>query len=131
MEMRPLPGMVPVAEYPNRWEADVAAARLREAGYEATVLIDPATEVAPHHITYRGAMVVVRAEAADAAAELLGTERPDPEAERLDAAFHSKRFADRPGWVRLLTWTLIIAIPVPIAISGLILLWTALGSIFP
>ena len=123
--------MVAIAEYPSRWEANVAAARLQEAGYEATVLVDPATEVAPHHITYRPAVLVVRSEAADLAADLLGLERPDTEAEHLDAAFHQRRFADRPAWIRYLTWTLVIAIPVPIAISGLVLLWTALGSLFP
>ncbi len=123
--------MVPIAEYSSRWEAEVAAARLREAGYEATVLVDPASEVAPHHITYRLATLVVRAEVADLAAEVLGLERPDVEAENLDAAFHQRRFSDRPAWVRYLTWTLVLAVPVPIAVSGLILLWTALRSIFP
>ena len=123
--------MVAIAEYANRWEANVAAARLQEAGFEAIVLVDPASEVAPHHITYRLATLVVRAEVADTAAEVLGLERPDVEAESLDAAFHQRRFADRPAWVRYLTWTLVIAIPVPIAISGLLLLWTTLGSIFP
>ena len=131
MGVRPLPGMVPIAEYGSRWEANVAAARLREAGYEATVLVDPATDVVPHYVTHRFAVLVVRAEVADLAAEVLGLERPDVEAERLDAAFHQRRFADRPAWIRYLTWTLVIAIPVPIAISGLILLWTTLRSIFP
>jgi hypothetical protein len=123
--------MVPLAEYPSRWEANVAAARLHEAGYEATVLVDPASEVAPHHITYRLATLVVRAEVADRAAEVLGLERPDVEAERLDAAFHQRRFADRPAWVRYLTWALIVAVPVPLAISGLLLLWTLLRGVFP
>ena len=123
--------MVAIAEYPSRWEADVAAARLHEAGYEATVLVDPASEVAPHHITYRLATLVVRAEVADLAAELLGLEQPDIEAERLDATFHQRRFADRPAWVRFLTWTLIIVWPVPVAISGLLVLWIVLRSIFP
>lgn len=123
--------MVPIAEYPSRWEADVAAARLREEGYEAAVLVDPATEIAPHHITHRLAVLVVRAEVAGPAAGVLGLERPDTEAERLDAAFHQRRFADRPAWIRYLTWTLIVAIPVPLAISAVILLWTTLRSIFP
>lgn len=123
--------MVPIAEYASRWEADVAAARLREAGYEATVLVDPATDVAPHHVTDRLAVLVVRAEAADVAAGLLGLERPDTEAERLDAAFHQRRFADRPAWVRYITWTLVIAIPGPFAVVGLWLLWTLLQSLFP
>ena len=131
MGVRPLPGMVPIAEYASRWEANVAAARLKEAGYEAAVLVDPAIEVAPHHVTNRLAVLVVHTEVADPAAELLGLERPDVEAEHLDAAFHQRRFADRPAWVRYLTWALIIAIPGPIAIAGLLLLWTVLSSMFP
>ena len=95
------------------------------------MLVDPATDVAPHHVTDRLAVLVVRTEVADPAAELLGLERPDREAERLDAAFHQRRFADRPAWVRYLTWTLVIAIPGPIAIAGLLLLWTTLQSLFP
>ena len=131
MWVRPLPGMVPIAEYASRWEANVAAARLTEAGYEAAVLVDPATDVAPHHVTDRLAVLVVRTEVADPAAELLGLERADVEAEHLDAAFHQRRFADRPAWVRYLTWALVIAIPGPIAIAGLLLLWTVLSSMFP
>ena len=123
--------MVPIAEYATRWEANVALARLKEAGYEAAVIVDPATDVAPHHVTERLAVLVVRTEVADPAAEVLGLERADIEAEYLDAAFHQRRFADRPAWVRYLTWALIIAIPGPIAISGLLLLWTVLSSMFP
>ena len=123
--------MVAIAEYPSRWDADVAAARLRDEGYEAAVLVDPATGVAPHHITYRPAVLVVRDEFADLAAEVLGLERPDTEAERLDAAFHQRRFADRPAWVRCLTWIVFIAIPGPFIVVGLWLTWTALRSVFP
>ena len=123
--------MEPIAEYPTRWEAHVALARLSEAGYEAAVLVDPATDIAPHHVTDRVAVLVVRAEAAQAAAELLGLEHRDMEAERLDAAFHRQRFAERPAWVRYVTWTLLIAIPGPFAIVGLWVLWTLLQSLFP
>ena len=123
--------MVAIAEYASRWEADVAAARLRDEGYEAAVLADPAAEVAPHHITYRPAALVVRVEVADLAAEVLGLERPDTEAERLDAAFHQRRFADRPAWVRYLTWIVFIAIPGPFIVVGLWLMWTTLRSVFP
>ena len=123
--------MVPIAEYTTRWEANVALARLNDAGFEAAVIVDPATDVAPHHVTDRLAVLVVRTEVADPAAEVLGLERPDIEAEHLDAAFHQRRFADRPAWVRYLTWALIIAIPGPIAISGLLLLLTLLQSMFP
>ncbi len=131
MGVKPLPGMVPLAEYANRWEAHVAKARLQEAGFEATVLVDPASEVAPHHVTHRLAVLVVRAEVEDRAAEVLGLAHPDVEAERLDAAFHQRRFADRPAWVRYLTWILIIAIPGPIAVAGLWMTWQLLRSLFP
>lgn len=130
-EMRPLPGMVPIAEYPNRWEANVAAARLLEAGYESTVLIDPATDVAPHHVTHRIALVVVREAVADRAAEILGSDQRDHEAERLDAGFHQRRFADRPDWVRYTTWLLILAVIGPLLVTALWLWWTATSSLFP
>ena len=123
--------MVPIAEYPTRWEANVAAARLQEAGYEAAVLVDPATDVAPHHVTDRVAVLVVRIEAAGTATELLGLEWPDSEAERLDAAFHQRRFADRPAWVRYVTWALVIAIPGPFAIVAAWVLWTTFQGLFP
>ena len=131
MAVRPMPGMVPIAEYATRWEANLAAARLQEAGYEAAVLVDPATDVAPHHVTDRLAVLVVRAEAVQPAAQLLGLERADIEAEYLDAAFHQRRFKDRPAWVRYLTWALVIAVPGPFAVVGLWLLWTALQGVFP
>ena len=131
MGVKPMPGMVAIAEYPNRWEANVAWARLSEAGYEAAVLVDPATDIAPHHVTDRVAVLVVRAEAAASAVETLGLERSDPETERLDASFHQRRFADRPAWVRYLTWTLIVAIPGPFAVVNLWLVWRLLRSLFP
>ena len=131
MGVKPMPGMVAIAEYPNRWEANVAWARLSEAGYEAAVLVDPATDIAPHHVTDRVAVLVVRAEAVAAAVETLGLERSDTEAERLDASFHQRRFADRPAWVRYLTWTLIVAIPGPFAVTNLWLVWRLLRSLFP
>ena len=123
--------MVPIAEFANKWEANVAAARLGESGYESAVLVDPATDIAPHHVTDRVAVLVVRAEIADVAAEILGIDLIDAEAEALDAAYHQHRFEDRPAWVRYATWALILAIPVPLAIAAiLLLLWLALG-LFP
>ena len=123
--------MVAIAEYPDRWEADVAAARLRGEGYEAAVLVDPATTVAPHHITHRLAVLVVRAEVADRAAEVLGLERPDTEAARLDAAFHQRRFADRPAWIRYLFWIVFIAIPGPFIVVALWVMWNTVRGVFP
>lgn len=129
--VRPLPGMVSIAEYPTSWEANVAAARLQEAGYEAAVLVDPATDVAPHHVTHRLAVLVVRKEAVDSAREVLGLHQPDHEAQKLDAAYHHRRFVDQPAWVRYATWALLLAIPGPIAVVALWLAWTALSSLFP
>ena len=122
--------MAAIAEYPSRWEAEVAAARLREAGYEAAVLAE-AWEANSQDTSYCLAAVVVRAEVADLAAGVLGLERPDIEAEHLDAAFYQRRFADRPAWVRHLTWIVFIAIPGPLIVVGLVLLWTVLQGIFP
>ncbi len=129
--VKPIKGMVTIAEYPSRWEANVAAARLRDAGLESTVLVDPATDVAPHHVTDRMAVLVVREEAAEPAAAILDPIRSDREAERLDAAYHQHRFSDRPAWIRYATWALIIAIPGPLALSALWVLWYGVRGLFP
>ncbi len=123
--------MVPIATYATRWEANVAHARLANAGFEAAVLVDPATDVAPHHVTERRAVLVVRAEAVTAASGVLGVDHPDLQAEALDAVFYRKRFRDRPAWVRYSTWILVIAIPGPIAVVGLWLVWELLSGLFP
>lgn len=129
--MEPLSGMVVVAEFGDHWDAHLAAARLLDQGYEATVVADPARHVAPHHVTDRRVRVLVRAEVADRAAELLDRGRPDPEAEALDALYHERRFADRPTWIRWATWALLVAIPGPIVLAGLILGAEAILSMFP
>ena len=129
--MRPLPGMVPVAEFPNRWEAQVAVARLEQAGIEAAMLGDPADQVAPHHVTERMVMVVVREEVAEDAADVLAVDGADGWSEEMDAALHERRFADRPGWVRYATWALILAIPAPLALSAIYLLYRAASGLFP
>ena len=123
--------LVPIAEYASRWEADVAAARLREAGCEASVLADPATAIALRHASDSSVVLAVRYEAAGDAADLLGLNTPDPEAEFLDAAYHHRRFSDRPAWVRFTTWVLLAAIPGPFAVVALWLLWKAMRSLYP
>ena len=123
--------MSDVGSYTSRWQADVAAACLREAGYDAAVLVDPATGVAPHHVTERMAIVVVREEAAESARELLEISESDAQFARIEAAFHTRRFADRPAWVRYATWALLISIPGPLALTAVWLLWTALRGLFP
>lgn len=129
--MRPLPGMVPIAEFPSRWDAQLAVARLRQAGLEAALIGDPAAEVAPHHVTHRVTIVVVRAEVADEASEMLGVEGHDEWAEHLDSIYHQRRFADRPQWVRWATWILLVAVPGPFVVAGLVLGWRIARSLFP
>lgn len=124
-------GTTAIAEYADHLEAKVAVARLAEAGFESAVLIDPAAGVAPHHVTDPMAVVVVAADAAEAAAAVLAEVPRDEEAERLDAAFHHRRFSDRPAWIRCATWALIIALPGPFALAGLWVLWRVLRSLFP
>ncbi|MGI9602220.1 MAG: hypothetical protein ACR2QE_10070 [Acidimicrobiales bacterium] len=127
---RPLPGMVAIAEFGSRFAADLASARLTHVGIDSAVLGDPASTVAPHHVTERWFSVCVREEAADEAREALADEVETPAGDDHDAPF-SRRFRDRPGWIRALTWALIIAIPVPILLSLVLVVFQALRSLFP
>jgi len=123
---RPLPGMVTVAEFGSRFAADLASARLHDSGIDNAVLGDPASTVAPHHVTERWFTVCVRAEAVDIALEALG----EPEgSHELDVTAH--RFRDRPGWIRMLTWALILAVPVPLLISLALVSYLGVRSLFP
>ena len=123
--------MVPVAEFPSRWEAKVAVARLEQAGIEAAMIGDPAAEVAPHHVTDRMVTVVVHHEAAEDAADVLAGDGVDEWTERMDAAFHERRFAERPRWIRYSTWALILAIPAPFAIAAAYLVYRLVAGLFP
>lgn len=130
--MRPLPGRSAVAEYGTRFDADVARARLDEAGLESVVIGDPAHSVAPHLVTERGFWLVVRDEVADHARRVLtGDLPPDPQAAELDAAFYQRRFVDRPAWVRGATWTLCCTVIGPVAFTTLVLLVWLVRSLFP
>ncbi len=124
-------GTVVIAEYADFFEAKLAKARLTEAGFESAVLFDPATEVAPQHVTHRTVFIAVAETAAEEAAAVLAEVPKDEEAERLDAAFHHHRFSDRPAWIRYATWALVIAVPGPFAIAGLWVLWRVLQGLFP
>ncbi|GJM38992.1 MAG: hypothetical protein DHS20C19_23590 [Acidimicrobiales bacterium] len=130
--MRPLPGRSIVAEFGAQFDADVAKARLAEAGLESVVMGDPAASVAPHHVTERVFQLVVMDEIVDHARSVLFDDRPpDHEAETLDAAFHTHRFADRPLWIRRTTVLLIVTFVGPIAIAAFLhLLWLTRG-LFP
>lgn len=130
-KMRPLPGMIPVAEFPSRWEAQVAIARLEQAGIEATMIGDPADQVAPHHVTERMVTVVVREEMVDDAVDVLTVDGADDWTEEMDSAFHERPFAERPKWIRYATWALILAIPTPLVITATYLLYRLTVGLFP
>lgn len=131
--MKPYEGFAVIAEYDNRWEADVAAARLQEAGYDAKVFVGSDTPIVSHPNTGDSAVLVVPRHMAETAADLLSSDwaEADPEGEYLDSLYHHRRFVDRPSWVRFTTWMLMIAIPGPLAVVAIWLLWQALRSIFP
>lgn len=124
---RPLPGMVTVAEFGSRFDADLASARLHDSGIENTVLGDPAASIAPHHVTERWFTVCVRAEVADLALEAL-THDHDV---LVTPAPAGHRFRDRPWWIRALTWALILAIPVPLLLSLVLVGYLGTRSLFP
>lgn len=71
MGVRPLDGLVAIAEGASRFEADAAVARLAANGIEAMVLADPAAGIAPHLVTDRRFPVVVRIAIADDAQQVL------------------------------------------------------------
>ncbi|NNE73365.1 MAG: hypothetical protein HKN26_06865 [Acidimicrobiales bacterium] len=128
---RPLPGMVPVAEYESRFAADVASARLHQHGIDNAVLGDPAYSVAPHHVTEPGFRVLVHQQAIDRARDALELALVEPTVTELDQQFYRRRFEDRPRWVRVMTWMLLLAIPIPIAISAALLGLFLVGRLFP
>lgn len=130
--MRPLPGRSIVAEYGSRFDADLGRARLAEAGLESVVMGDPAHHVAPHHMTDRVFQLVVMDEIVDHARSILTDDRPaDTEADELDAAFHQRRFADRPLWIRRTTVLLLITFIGPVALAALFQLLWLLRGLFP
>ncbi|MEM7141451.1 MAG: hypothetical protein AAF548_10510 [Actinomycetota bacterium] len=130
--MRPLPGRSIVAEFGTRFDADVAKARLAEAGLESVVMGDPAHSIAPHHMTDRVFQLVVVDEVAEHAKSILTDDLPDDvEADELDAQFHQRRFADRPLWVRRTTILLMITFIGPIVVAVFFQLLWMLRGLFP
>lgn len=84
MAVRPLNGLVSIAECTSRFEADTAVARLAAAGIDAAVVGDPAHAVAPHLVTDRAFSVLVRIAIADDAQQaLVRPPSADPEPSHL------------------------------------------------
>jgi hypothetical protein len=119
-----------IGEYTSRFDADVAAARLLESGFESTVLSE--NWAAPHDGVESSFHLVVRDEVADHASELLaGGRAADHEADELDAMYHHRTFADRPNWVRWATWTIIIAIPGTLLLTAAVQALAITDRLFP
>lgn len=121
-----------VGEFTSKFDADLAVAMLGDAGLEGAVLADPAHSVAPHLVTEPGFRVIVRDEVAEDARELLGhgTE-PSKEIQALEAAYHYRRFADRPMWIRWAGWSVFWAIPGLFLIAGALIVYVLLQGLFP
>jgi hypothetical protein len=116
-----------VAEYGNRFEADVAAACLHDHGIACFVRADPAHSVAPHLVTMPGFLLVTPASSAEDARAALGLDAPpDLEAEMLDRDFYRVPFGRRPRWVRWLGITGIVSVAAPVAITAIVLVVTLL-----
>lgn len=130
--MEPLSGMSVVGEFDSKFDADLAVAMLSDAGLEGAVMADPAHSIAPHLVTDPGFWVVVRKEVAEDARELLGhgVER-DREIQALEAAYHHRRFADRPTWIRWAAWSVFWAIPGTFIVAGALILYSLTEGLFP
>ncbi len=128
-----MPGMRVVGVFPRRFDADLAIARLDSAGIEAVVLSDTNPETGDLSLGARGFRVAVRDEIADDAETVLSGEDPVAEAEidELDALFHSRRFADRPTWVRWGTFAVLAGMGGPVLIAALFQLEWLIDAIFP
>ncbi len=128
-----MPGMRVVGVFPRRFDADLAIARLDSAGIEAVVLSDTNPETGDLSLGARGFRVAVRDEIADDAETVLSGEDPVAEAEidELDALFHSRRFADRPTWVRWGTVAVLAGMGGPVLIAALFQLEWLIDAIFP
>ena len=99
-----LDGLTVIAECGSRFEADLMAYRLSSDGVEASVLSDPAHQVAPHIVTQAGHRVVVADENADQARELLVSESDQP------TATMPVGLGRRPRWFRWMAIALAAAV---------------------
>ncbi len=128
-----LPDMFVVGNYPARFEADFAVAMLRDAGITGIIIGDTTAETAGLGRIQRFA-VAVHSDAAEDAAAVLAAESSGEaaaEIEVLDRQFHMHRFADRPTWVRLSTYTLLAAVVGPLLLAVLVQLGWLAGNLFP
>lgn len=128
-----MPNMRVVGVFNRRFDADLAVARLESAGIEAVILSDTNPETGTLGLGAKGFRVVVHQEIAEDASVVLHGEEPAVQAEidELDAAFHERRFADRPTWIRYATYAVLAALAGPIAIVAIVEIGWLVRGLFP
>ena len=128
-----MPGMRVVGIFPRRFDADLAVARLESAGIEAVILSDTNPETGNLPLGAKGYRIAVRDEIAGDASTVLTGEDPAATAEidELDAMYHSRRFQDRPKWIRWGTIAVLAAMGGPVVLALLFQLEWLVDSIFP
>lgn len=128
-----MPGMRIVGVFPRRFDADLAVARLESAGIEAVILSDTNPETGDLSLGGRGFRVAVRDEIAEDASVVLTGEDPTASAEvdELDAWFHTRRFRDRPTWIRWATVAVLAAMAGPVVLALLLQVEWLVDALFP
>lgn len=121
--------MSTIRVFGTKFEADTAKALLANNDIDSEVYGDPAYSVAPHHVTEPGFDLMVLDGEVDRALEVLGPVSAD--VDELEAAYYHRRFADRPTWIKVGTYALILAVIVPVAWLGLKVVFQVATSIFP
>ncbi|MEM9465405.1 MAG: hypothetical protein AAGA90_08515 [Actinomycetota bacterium] len=128
-----MPGMRVVGIFPRRFDADLAVARLESAGIEAVILSDTNPETGNLSLGARGYRIAVRDEIAEDASTVLLGEDPSATAEvdELDAIYHSRRFRDRPTWIRWGTIAVLAAMAGPVLLALLLQVEWLVDGVFP
>lgn len=121
-------GASTIRVYGSKFEADTAKALLAHNDIDSLVFGDPAHSVVPHLVTEPGFELMVLDPEIERALEVLGPLSPD--LDELEAGYHHRRFVDRPTWIRVGTYGLILAVVVPVAWQGLQLLVKVLTAFF-
>lgn len=113
--------MSTIRVFGTKFEADTAKALLANHDIGSKVEADPAAQsVTPNLVTEPGFNLMVIDGEVEEALEVLGP--LSPELDELEAAYYHRRFVDRPTWVKVATFALLLAVVVPIGWQGIQLL---------
>jgi len=128
-----MPGMRVVGEYNRRFDADLAVAMLESAGIESVIVGDTNPETGNASLSAGGFKVAVREEVGEDAVTVLASDESVARAEidALDAAYHRRRFGDRPSLVRYGTYAVLAAMAGPIVIAAIIHAEWLIDGLFP